>query len=430
MSVSKPTVSNAETQNLQEILKTHTCPACGYYAAVSFYDGGKQPLTTLAWPKSTEEAQAMKRLPLSFVRCIDCGHVYNTDFDYNEVPYSEKPNLMFNKGVIWSRHLAHVSDRILDYLPQNPVVVEIGCGSGHLLKALWEKRPEGRYIGFDPNAAVDEVDEHIEVVQALFEPGIHLAEYRPDLIISRHVLEHLINPLGFVQSLAFAANWHGIETQLFIEVPCIDRVFAIGRSADFFYEHNSHFTTVSLIRMLTRAAIRLELVERGYNDEVVYAFARLGAKPEQMGFARESLAFRQQAMTAQETIFRQLDTLSKSGQSVAFWGGTGKGAAFINRYNVDNIRFPLVVDSDADKLGTYVPGTGQAIRFPDILREQPVAVIIITTQWRACDILLEIEQRGIPYEMILLEHEGRLVNYFTEPHPYHMPAEETSTPSI
>jgi len=48
-------------------------------------------------------------------------------------------------------------------------------------------------------------------------------------------------------------------------------------------------------------------------------------------------------------------------------------------------------------------------------------VILIATQWRAADIVLEILRCGIPYETILLEHNGRLVDYFRHEHPYHAP---------
>src|SRR4051794_21112071 len=85
---------------LDGLLRACTCPACGYHVAVPFYDGGCQPLTTLAWPESKAEAQGMNRLPLTFVRCVECGHVYNSAFDYAQVPYSQKPNLMFNRGVL------------------------------------------------------------------------------------------------------------------------------------------------------------------------------------------------------------------------------------------------------------------------------------------------------------------------------------------
>ncbi len=403
---------------LKEILMTETCPACGHHVAVPFYDGGKQPLTTLAWPVSEPEAKTMKRLPLSFIRCIDCGHVYNKDFHYDEVPYSDKPNLMFNKGHLWKVHLNQVRDLILERLPENPTVVEIGCGEGHLLRALAEANPKGRYIGFDPNGAIETGAGLIEAKYCLFDPTEHMAEYQPDMIISRHVLEHLMNPLEFVQTLAFSAGWTGNETQLFIEVPCIDRVFDSGRTADFFYEHNSHFTSESLRKLLLRCSSGVELVEQGYDNEVVYGFAQLCVNSEQMIFAEEALDFNKENTLTHSTVQQQLERIVASGQSVAIWGGTGKASAFINRYHLDSKRFPLVVDSDLDKVGTFVPGTGQEILPSAYLIENPVDIILIATQWRAKDIVFEMTEKQIKCKTVLLEHKGNLIDFEHEAHPY------------
>src|SRR5258707_14571963 len=89
--------SSPMTSPASNIEHDSTCPACGHHVAVPFFSG-HQPLATVAWPKSAAEARAMPKLPLDFMRCVDCGHVFNAAFDYAAVPYSEKPNLMFNKG--------------------------------------------------------------------------------------------------------------------------------------------------------------------------------------------------------------------------------------------------------------------------------------------------------------------------------------------
>lgn len=401
------------------ILCQSTCPACGHHVAAPFYDGGQQPLATLAWPKSVDEARNMPRLPLSFVRCVDCGHVYNRDFDYKQVPYSDKPNLMFNKGGIWSGHLRAVRDLLLERLPPRPVVVEIGCGEGHLLRALAEACPDGRFVGFDPNAAI-ETGGRIEARTMLFEPERHLAEYRPHMIISRHVMEHLTNPLGFVQALAFAASWDRVPTRLFIEVPCIDHVFASGRTADFYYEHNSHFTTQSLHRMLSRCSTDVELIERSYGDEVVFGIARFAVQTQHVEIAGAALDFAVRARQTRGHLTRQLDALAASGKRVVIWGGTGKAAAFINQYGLDAGRFPTVVDSDPDKAGTFVPGTGQEIRHHPHLLEHPADVVLIATQWRAADIMLDIERTAIQCESVVLEYNGQLIDYRTGAHPYRL----------
>ncbi len=401
-----------------EFFNATTCPACGHHVAVAFFDGGAQPLATIAWPGSSYEARAMPRLPLSFVRCVDCGHVYNKDFEYARVPYSDKPNLMFNRGFIWNEHLRRVRDLILADLPARPVVVEIGCGEGHLLRALAEARPDGRYIGFDPNGDVDSADGRVETRKELFDATVHLKECRPHMVVSRHVLEHLINPLGFLQRLAFAAGWLGIDTSLFIEVPCIDRAFESGRIADFYYEHNSHFTTDSFSRMLGNCDTEVKMIEHGYNGEVILGLVRLAGNQTQVEYARQAVDFSERAWRAKNTIAAQLAELHASGRRLAIWGGTGKGAAFINYYGADAKRFPLVVDSDRDKVGTFVPGTGQEIVFRDVLLEQPADVIIIPTQWRAKDIVTEMTRAGIRAQTLLIEHQGRLADFHKDTHPY------------
>lgn len=401
-----------------DLVRAVTCPACGHHIAVSFFDGGFAPLATLAWPATAEEARGLGRLPLDFVRCVECGHVFNAAFDYAAVPYADRPNRMFNRAPGWGEHLRAVRDRMLAGLPAAPVVVEIGHGDGHLLAALAEARPAGRYVGFDPHGASEGRHLGIEERRALFLPTRDLAALAPDLIVSRHVMEHLTNPLRFIQELAFAATWAGIESTLYLEVPCIDRALEAGRTFDFYYEHNSHFTTTSFARMLSRSGVAGPRIGHGYGDEVIYAFARLAPDPGQARHARAALIFREEAHRSIEGLRAELDALAASGLSVAIWGGTGKAAAFMAQAGADAQRFPVVVDSDPDKVGTFVPGTGQEIRPPAWLAAHAVDVVIVPAHWRARDIVREMAASGITAPTVLIEFRGLLVDYFTAPHPY------------
>lgn len=392
-----------------------TCPACGYHVAVRCYDGGSQPLATLAWPASSAEAESLQRFVLDFVRCVDCGHVFNPAFDYRQVPYSRKPNLMFNRGIVWSSFIKERCGDIMARLPDSPRVVEIGHGDGSFLQALAVVRPQGRYTGFDPHGA-SQGEGPVTFRADLFDPSRHLEELQPDIIISRHVLEHLTNPLGFLQRIAFTAHLLGRSVLTYFEVPCIDTALATERTVDFYYEHSSQFTSESFTRMLTRCHAELEQIGHGYNNEVIYCFARLGGHDgtEAVATAQQATAFYQATAQGLTTIGEQLAALAASCKRVAIWGGTGKSAAFLCRYGVDRQRFPVVVDSDPDKVGSFVPGMGQEIRFRDYLKEQPVEVLIIPPQWRAADILLEMQREGIAVSTILVEDHGQLVPYAGE----------------
>lgn len=65
-----------------------------------------------------------------------------------------------------------------------------------------------------------------------------------------------------------------------------------------------------------------------------------------------------------------------------------------------------------------MPGTGQKIEYRDALKAAPADVIIIPTQWRARDIVAEMSREGIAAAAVMIEHEGRLIDFGREPHPY------------
>jgi len=406
------------TAPLQDLVDV-ACPACGHQVAVVFMDSFAQPLATGGWPASADAAQAMTKLPLEFVRCLDCGHVFNQAFDYAKIPYSAKPYRMFNSGVHWSAFMTGVLERLAGFLPGNPTVIEIGHGDGGFLADLAARVSPGTFIGFDPNGALGRHG-GVDYRHAMFNPMTDLSALKPDLIISRHVLEHLTNPLRFLQTVGLAAAGAEQAPLFYLEVPCIDRAIETRRSVDFYFEHGSHFTTLSFGRMLERAGAEVIEIGHGYDREVVFGLGRLAGAPRHLATARAAEAFRARSAEALDHIPAQLADLASSGKRIAIWGGTGKSAAFMNRYAVDAARFPIVVDSDTGKAGGFVPGTGQVIRARDWLRDNPVDVVIAPPQWRARDIIAEMEAAGLPQVQLLIEHDGALIDFRTDQHPYRL----------
>ncbi len=393
------------------------CPACGHQLAVAFLEPFRQPLATIAWPHSEEQAKAMQQLPHSFVRCTDCGHVYNRDFCYENVPYNEKPNLMFNRGAIWTNHLIQTADLLLGYLPEGGTAIEIGCGEGHLLRHMAAKRRGCRFLGFDPSGAFS-TDGLFQGRNELFAPEQHMEQFQPDMLICRHVIEHLLNPLGFLQAIQFYASRFNLRTRIYVETPCVDRAIENGRVVDFYYEHYSHFTTQSFTKMIQRTTHEIELLTHNYNREVISGIFRVGNQHPWLEIDNQAADFRTQAEISSDLLTIQLEQMLGQRKRIAIWGGTGKAAVFLNRYRLDAKRFPIVVDSDPAKVDTFVPGQGQRILFRDHLLKNPVDVIIIPMAWRAQDVLLEIQDVGIHCEQVLVEHQGTLVDFHRDLHPY------------
>ena len=394
-----------------------TCPVCSHGVAAPLFRGGEHPLATLGWPGSADSARAMARLPHDFVQCPKCTHVWNRSFSYEAIPYQKNPMRMFNQGGIWKGHMAATRDLMMSKMPTAPTVIDVGCGDGDFIARLADSNARvGRYIGFDVSTS-DESGQGVEFHGRYFEPLEDVATFQPDLILMRHVLEHLTDPAVFLDKLAWSAARLGKPLWFFAELPCIDRALQHHRLADFFYEHFSHFTLQSFGTLMQRAG-DIDTIAQGYDGEVQYALVKLGVSSDAALRAQRSNAFADRAAVAEREIRSQLDALAKSGRRVAIWGGTGKAAAFINRFGVDADRFPTVVDSDPTKAGAHVPGSGQVIQYRDVLKTHPVDVVVIPTQWRAKDILAEMAREGISAAQTLIEHEGRLIDFSTEDHPY------------
>ncbi|ABM77035.1 class I SAM-dependent methyltransferase [Prochlorococcus marinus] len=394
------------------------CPACGYTIAKMVFDAGVKPLATIAWAESEEEAKDVKSFKQEYIQCLNCSHVWNHLFDWEHVPYGNKPNKMYNNGSQWKKHIEYLRGWLSDRMPAKPTIVDIGCGDGSFLICMANHyKQKGRFLGFDPSGDVDAQQSEIHFDRTLFSPLKDTAKHKPDLIVMRHVIEHLTAPSSFLHSLAWGASSYEKTTYVYCEVPCIDRVFQTSRLADFYYEHPSQFTTLSFTRMLKTAGQIID-IQHSYDGEVICGLVELKPSSEQTKISNGSDAYFFKTSTSIHQIERQIDNLLAAHKLIAIWGGTGKCAAFMHHYSVSCDDISTVVDSDERKWGTYVPGVGQEIKPPSYLLNKLIDVLLIPTQWRAQDILIEAYSMGLTFKQVLIEHNGRLVDFRDDEHPY------------
>lgn len=357
------------------------CIACGFNLLEPFYNPGPQPLAALNLPRDKAASEAAIRYPMNFHRCLRCGHIFNVDFDVAMIPYAEDSNLMYNNGVGWDRHLKEVVRYMRQYCEVSDMtVIDIGAGDGLFLEALQAEDAGNRCIAFEPGIDHELCEAAgLETYADYFIPERDIPLFHPGALACRHVLEHMENPRAFLGDLAYHARED--RPLLLVEVPCIDKALERGRFGDYLYEHVSNFTYRSLIEMTASAGWLTHSCVYRYNGEVLVWVGR----PDPHGFAAPVVTPDPSNVAALLNFL--LD--ARPNGSVAFWGGTGKGAAFLNTCDVKGHR---VIDSDVRKAGRYVPGTGQLIEPPGKLWEEPVATVIITTRWRAADIYAEIKR--------------------------------------
>lgn len=168
-------------------------------------------------------------------------------------------------------------------------VLDLGCNDLFLLGLLKDRAVHR--VGIDPvwtGRENEREDKSIELFGMNFE-DVDLSQFpeKPDLIVCRHTLEHIVNPVEVVKSLINIAA----EDAIFIfEVPGFDGLIERYRFDQVFHQHAQYFSLASFLKMLAVAGGRHLLHRYNFHDwgAMAVAFTK-GSVAENLGVKRWSI---------------------------------------------------------------------------------------------------------------------------------------------
>jgi SAM-dependent methyltransferase len=293
---------------------------------------------------TAEAAAHCPRGDLLLVQDGRTGLVHNARFNPDLLAYDESYQNEQGLSHAFRSHLDAVLD-LVDRHFADATIMELGCGKGAFLELLRLRGHDA--IGIDP-AYEGDAD---YIVRAHFEPG---TDIRADAIVMRHTLEHIADPLAFLQSVREANGGSG---KIYIEVPCLDWILDHKAWFDFFYEHVNYFRLGDFNRMFGN------VIESGrlFGGQYLYAFADLATLRD------PAVAGEAPRVSIPADLFDRIDAAvlpTRNARRQVVWGGAAKGVMFAHHAQQRGIPLDFAIDINPAKQAMHLAGTGLKVLSP------------------------------------------------------------------
>ena len=288
---------------------------------------------------------------VELVMCSNCGFIFNADFDRKAMNYDAQYQNEQAHSLYFQKYLRELIDLFREKKFHKMRIIEIGCGKGYFLEML--RKNDFDVTGFDPA-----YEGNSPYIVKDYYSGQY-SHLNADLIVLRHTLEHIDDPLKFLHDIARAVNYNA---KIFIEVPSFEWIVEKRAFWDIFYEHCNYFTLKSMASLFQES-------EQGllFNNQYMYLLADLNNLREQAAPANATLPDFEASKIVESLRFYREFVQSHPGTLV--WGAGAKGATFVSLTDPNRDYISSIIDINPEKQGRYIAKTGHRIISPAQLAE-------------------------------------------------------------
>ena len=355
------------------------------------------------------------------IACSKCGFIYadvsGTQENYNE--YYEKYNMYSSIASLKKNtYDTACSNRVKfleKYINKEDKILDIGCGSGDLLKELRKKGFQSLY-GIDPSQKSIELlqSEGIEgSVGNIFNEVPEELKEEFDLVCCTAVMEHIFDLPGAIKRIS-AYIKSGIG-RIFLDVPAVEGFEKYKEKLPnyFNHEHINFFSLQSLDNLMISTGF-----ERINDKEESYLLCSSeGSSPELViqgiyGFSSEKKTW-EKDVKSKESVERYFELIEDEnhreiqkvkklfadGKKLIIWG-TGALSMWLLQ-NVPEIKdnISCFIDNNVEKQGSVL--CGKKIYGADFLRGKK-ATILICSMKNSQDIVEQIGKMNLDVEYFVL----------------------------
>jgi len=152
----------------------------------------------------------------------------------------------------------YIKKKFPDFDIKEKSILELGCTSGGILKYFYDQGAK-RTVGLDPEPEYVDYGKKklgLEIYEGFIED--FKSKNKFDLIIMRHVVEHLLDPVKDLERAYELLNDQGL---LFVETPSLYSMNMLGKwKENFLTEHPTIFSYKTLPYLLNKCGFNVELL--------------------------------------------------------------------------------------------------------------------------------------------------------------------------
>jgi len=387
----------------------HTCQLCGAAPLIPVLDLGAHPI---AQHFLRERSAAEYTHPVNVQRCDQCGLIQLVDGVPPEKFYTNYVTLSS-----WKTH-PHVP-QLIDLLKKHTGlnkdtrIVEVGSNDGSFLKVL---RDQGfvHGVGIEPaeDARTAARAQGIETVGEYLTPSSadnFVSQYgHADLIVSRHVVEHITQLQPFSDALRKLCR---PGTYVLIEIPHFDFCLDVVDYSGIWEQHSNYFTRATLNYFLERTGIELLHHQTfTFSGEAQVAIGRYTGitKPTPLPAAvrasiRERAEFYRQNFSAfKAALHAELQEYCDQGGKLALYGAGCRTCCFTNFLDIAGF-IEFVADDQPEKQQLFMPGSRLPILPGTALDDSSITRCLLGVN-------AEVEDRVIARRSRFVERGGRFLS--------------------
>ncbi len=341
----------------EAIVHDKSCEICHSMNKIEAIDFGSHPIASryLNQPDESE-----KIFPRRLGTCTKCGIARLID------PISETDILPIHSWLTFSepeQHLDDLAEKIscMKNINYNSTILSLTYKDHTLLKRLNNKgfcntvqATMGNHDTFIRNFYNKESLENLSVILRNRNIG------KADIIIARHILEHLPDINSFMR---FIENNLSLNGYFIAEVPSSDKHLKNKDYSMPWEEHQYFFTPKTLENLLRISGFSVCWIDRNpyllEDSLLVVCEKRTSDSPYEFIIADEVELVREYAASFKRKsleIVNYLEKVSDSIGDIAFLGAGHLGGTFINLHQLEE-NFEFVVDDNPNKAGLYMPGS-------------------------------------------------------------------------